>query len=495
MTLAHWLAIWEAPIAQLKKSWPWLLSAVLFNSAFPPLNFGLLVFVAMVPWLLALMKSSPKGAVVSGLGFGFVTYLWQTFWVVTMVHRWTGSLVLSIVPWVIIGLLGAVYFAALGWGMERALSLGRPWLIPLLWAGLEVVRAYIPILGFPWALAATPLWPYPSLIQPAFIGTVFVVSGWTTLVNVIVVLVMNDTKWLVVRRYVFAAVGFLLVSGLLQAREVTTTKKTIVIGQLGINMAYVDPNTRLAELSTATKKVFLASGLASADLTVLPEGLTDGGSQMPPMVPFDLPNDVAVIFGGRRGVGPIYQSAYARDRSGKWSFADKTRLVAFGEYVPGRAWMPFMEQYQLPSGDITPGRSVMTLRVGDLEVGPLICFEALFPDVADIQVQQGARLLAVLSLDDWYFGTPALDQLRAASVFRAVETGLPLVRSAPLGYSMAVDALGEIIAEAPLGKTVGMRVDVPVPTDPQQWPLRRAFPLLFVASWFLLLGKRAATAA
>jgi apolipoprotein N-acyltransferase len=87
------------------------------------------------------------------------------------------------------------------------------------------------------------------------------------------------------------------------------------------------------------------------------------------------------------------------------------------------------------------------MRLKNITVAPLLCFEALFEEVARAHADNGAEVLAILSLDDWYQNTGAIDCLRAAAVLRAVENRLPTVRSAPLGPSMIVDAKGNVLSE------------------------------------------------
>src|SRR6185436_20490735 len=96
-------------------------------------------------------------------------------------------------------------------------------------------------------------------------------------------------------------------------------------------------------------------------------------------------------------------------------------------------------------------------------VGPLICFEGLFPDLAYRQATNGARLLTVISIDDWYMGTAAPEQLRSAAVWRAVETDLPLARAASLGYSLAVDQRGRIMNQAPIKEGVPLHAEFAIP--------------------------------
>ena len=153
--------------------------------------------------------------------------------------------------------------------------------------------------------------------------------------------------------------------------------------------------------------------------------------------------------------------------------------MIFGEFVPARDYIPFLKAFNIPTGDLSAGdHGTQALTLGGLRVGPVICFEGMFPDIAYKQARNGARLLAVISNDDWYIGTPAPDQARLASIWRAVETGLPLVRAASLGYSMAVDGQGRVIAHAPVGRPFPLQVNVPVPLQAPDDRWLPVFPCL-----------------
>jgi|GEM_PF-6272985 len=109
------------------------------------------------------------------------------------------------------------------------------------------------------------------------------------------------------------------------------------------------------------------------------------------------------------------------------------------------------QAFHLPSGDLSAGDKLKGLDVGGLRVGPLICFEALFPDLAFRQAALHPDFLAVMSIDDWFRGSPAPARLADASRWRATETGLPLVRAGSLGRTMILNAQGAVLQDAPYG--------------------------------------------
>lgn len=483
---------------RLRSTWPVFASGILYAAAFPPLNLGLLVFAALVPWLLSLRTATGKGAFWSGALFGALFWLVQMAWVGQFVGRWTENIGLGMLVWVLCPVLGCWYFAVAGWLIQRCFSSGLPWLVPLVWMGVEFLRSYVPLLAFPWALLATPLWFTPQLIQLASIGTVFLVSAYVALVNVIVVMMMTGEPGRTIYRYCLIVLIVTLASWMRYTQPPAGEPLTVTVGQPGVDMAFTPTDERARRLDAACRDLAAAAVLQGSRLLVLPEGLTESVAAGVPPNPLGPNPPLPVIFGGQRLDRAAYQSAFAYD--GKWSFADKTRLVIFGEYVPFREYLPFLESFRLPGGDLTPGDKVRALDVAGVSVGPILCFEALFPDVALQQQWNGARLLAVMSIDDWYMGTNAPEQLRAAAIWRAVECGLPLVRSAGLGFTFATDARGRVIAEAPLGQLVALRVELRVPVEGDGFKGRGWVPwagvlaCLAALAWPLLARRREAGA-
>jgi len=102
----------KALTTRIRGWWPSLLSALLLLLAFPPFNLGLLVFVALVPWLISLRTMTGKEAWRTGYGLGFVYGLGQLFWVAQLVSHWIGSLWMALIPYSVACALYAIYF---GW--------------------------------------------------------------------------------------------------------------------------------------------------------------------------------------------------------------------------------------------------------------------------------------------------------------------------------------------------------------------------------------------
>ncbi|WP_439528168.1 apolipoprotein N-acyltransferase [Pannonibacter sp.] len=142
---------------------------------------------------------------------------------------------------------------------------------------------------------------------------------------------------------------------------------------------------------------------------------------------------------------------------------DKVRLVPFGEYLP---FADVLERLGLRALVNAPspfqaGYAHAVLSSGDLpSFSPLICYEVIFPQIPG-SLADRPKWLVNLTNDAWFGDTAGPYQHFAQARFRAIEQGLPLVRSANTGISAVVDSYGrQVEALAPF--VVGA-IDTPLP--------------------------------
>ena len=167
---------------------------------------------------------------------------------------------------------------------------------------------------------------------------------------------------------------------------------------------------------------------------------------------------------------------------------DKRHLVPFAEYapLPRVPWLGW--RFDAP-GDYTPG-VVPTIFPDPAPFGVLICFEAIYPELARDLVRQGARFLLNLSNDAWFGTSAGLEQHLAMTVFRAVETRRGLARATNTGVTALVGPSGRIQARFPTGVRGAWVVQVPL-RDGLSFYVRVGD--LF--AWFTTLGALVALAA
>jgi apolipoprotein N-acyltransferase len=171
-----------------------------------------------------------------------------------------------------------------------------------------------------------------------------------------------------------------------------------------------------------------------------------------------------------------WNTLFAIDRDGAVvARYDKRDLVPFGEFLPLRDLLSRVGLAKLTHGSIDfqpgPGRQTITLP-GLPPFSPLICYEAIFPgSVVDPDVRPD-WLLNVTN-DAWFGRSSGPYQHLAMARMRAIEEGLPLVRSANSGISAVVDPWGRIQAQLGLGETGVLDSSLPQPL-PQPTPFARA---------------------
>jgi apolipoprotein N-acyltransferase len=125
-------------------------------------------------------------------------------------------------------------------------------------------------------------------------------------------------------------------------------------------------------------------------------------------------------------------------------------------------------------GDFTSGPGIRPLAASGAlpALGPLICFEVIFPDLAAKHLAGGAQLLTVVTNDGWFGRTPGPYQHLAFGAWRAAETGLPLIRAANTGISAVFDGRGRVLhsTELQARDAFALTIDLPAPhTTPEMF--------------------------
>jgi len=131
-------------------------------------------------------------------------------------------------------------------------------------------------------------------------------------------------------------------------------------------------------------------------------------------------------------------------------YYDKEHLVPFGEYVPLKDTLFFLSKLVHGIGDFAPGKAEKPLKNGNLALGVLICYETIFPELAQDRVAAGANLLVNISNDAWFGRSAAPRQHLHLSLLRAVEQERWLARATNTGISAVVDPRGRIVRQSGL---------------------------------------------
>ncbi|WP_443018092.1 apolipoprotein N-acyltransferase [Sphingomonas sp. 37zxx] len=166
---------------------------------------------------------------------------------------------------------------------------------------------------------------------------------------------------------------------------------------------------------------------------------------------------------------------------------DKAHLVPYGEYLPLRDLLAPLGLARLVQGEIDylsgPGPRSLTVP-GFGNVGMQICYEIIFSG----QVVDRANRPDILfnpSNDSW-FGRWGPPQHLAQARMRAIEEGLPILRSTPTGISAVIDAQGRLLASVPHQTAGAAEVPMPRPLPPTLFA-RVGNAMAFLVAGLLLL--------
>ena len=492
-----------------------LLTALLLVAAMPGLlGWWPLVFFALVPLLRLTLVQPPRRCALYGLAAGCIHYLILLYWIVIVLGRYGGlPLALSLFALVLLSLYMALYVGAFFglvsylvggyWHHERS---GIPllvWSAPIVWVGLEWLRGRL-FTGLPWMDLGYALYGCPKLIQAADLGGHYLISFCIVLTNSLLVgMIANGTdkdrrsKLCSAGRKVmlFACCVLVFLSGysFTRYRQVKMGLRrslqagiTVVQGNIAQDAKWT-PAWRQKTVQTYIELSQKALARNISELVVWPETALPfyptSSALFGDVLNLARKENIFLLAGspwaepadGTRGAGNglsgpekvrYYNSALLITPEGRLvRRVDKQHLVPFGEYVPLRGLLPFLEPLVENIGDFTAGTSALPLEAGRIRAGVLICFETIFPEIARTWVQNGANLLVVLTNDAWYGRSSAPYHSLAMSVFRAVETRRSLVRAANTGISALVDPLGDILCESKLFVSSYLSATLPLTSE------------------------------
>jgi apolipoprotein N-acyltransferase len=463
-------------------------------AAHPPVSWWWTTFLAPA-LLLAALAVDRGDALATGRGVrafrlgllaGLTTFLPMLSWLI---------LPAGYLGWALLATVQAAWFGVLAVLLAPFLtSRWLPVVTAVAWTGIEAWRAVVPLNGFGWGAIhyahADGSWLLP-------VARLVGARGITLLVVLIsaaaYVLVAETVRGLAARESgpVEDAVGgtrapVLVLVGALLASVLATIEPPPEVGSMDVLVVQGndirhweeevdDPSFRISTQMRDLTVDAVGDG-PPPDLTVWPEASIDtdpysdrGGRFLP------LLEEAAAtsrhLLAGMNLDGPDPREAFYRtqllvdtdgDAVGRY---DKRRLVPFGEYIPMRSLLGWIPPLQQVPRDIIPAPAPHLVRVDDVPVAVLICFETLFSEVSrsNLLAADEPAALLVAATSDASFGDSAEPyQHLTQSQLRAVESGRWVVHGALSGSSAFVDPDGVVHDATPLFSQATIRRDVPL---------------------------------
>jgi apolipoprotein N-acyltransferase len=448
---------------------PPLLSAFLLVLALPPFHFLPLAFVALAPMAmgLALLPPGPDGgarASLQGGTFGLAFWGFSLMWVPLEVGRHFSW---ALPAYALLLLLLAGLSALFAWWAHRMhhwAGVPLTLAVPLAWVAVEWIKANFPLgLAFPWLGLGVALTPWPVLLGLAEWTGERGVTFWLALASGWAGAELARLGGSPVERLprlcggtrgfrIFVALAVLLppLLGWARARTLSLLPGPTV-AVVGTNVPRVLRDNPRAWAREALRQVeaALAHPLQSLgpDLILLPEstipiplGSEEGGPFFDELLSMASLLQIPLVVGAMGGVPT---------EAGVPNLTNSAFVV-----LPGRGILQRYDKRRLvpgmEAGKYQPGPGGTTLVVEGWILGPLVCYESLFGELARQGRRRGAQALLNLTSDVWFgeggshMGALFLGQHPAHLVLRVVELRVPAARAANGGYSFVLDPLGRI---------------------------------------------------
>lgn len=493
------------------------LIGVLLSRAFAPVNLFPALFMALpVALLMVGHARGGKQAFAYGwwLGFGFFSL--GLSWIGYSFTQ-QNNVPAGLAPFAIITLaaLLALYIGLTFWVTWRVKAQGvaRVFVFASAWTLFEIARGFL-FSGFPWHLVGSAWAEWLPVAQSAYWLSVYGLSFITVLSASALVLFLEEKPSLFTMVAAFVAVGIIPALTLVGHARLNANQTYF---HLGVSLRLVQANVPQTEkwrshliddhfdthMQLSRTGDVTGKGKADGiDLLIWPETAVQResfdreGSLLRWRVSRLLDFGSYAITGAPRysnadGDLKYYNSLLAFNAKGKmYARYDKRHLVPFGEYMPFQSVMKTIGLG--PLADLlggsgwTAGASLQTVALpGIPKFSALICYEAIFPGQVILPHKRPEWML-VISNDAWFGMTDGPHQHLALSRMRAIEEGLPMVRSTSTGISAVIDAYGRTQSALGLGRQGTVESPLPKAIGAPPWPTEVRVLFFLMLSIFVL---------
>ncbi len=475
-------------IKNVSKYLPSFVSGIMVVLSFPVFDIYQLAWIAFIPLLLSLWNDNFKQSFISGFIFGATYFFGTLYWIYHSINHYGG---LSFFASIAIVLLLCCYlslfpaaFSYLFSIVIKKTKLPALFVAPVIWVVLEFLRSYL-LTGFPWSSIGYSQYKFLSLIQISDITGVYGISFLVLSVNgafADLVLLKRRFKEMPLFPLSYSVIGISSLLVLLiftigygnwrlgQDRTGKVISAGIVQGNINQDIKW-EPAFQKEVIDTYINLTNEAS-LSSPEIIVWPE------TSLPFFFGDDIENTEKIInfqknLGSYLLFGSIMikmrttektlftNSSVLLDREGNAVYKyDKIHLVPFGEYVPLRSILFFIDKIVVGVGDYIPGNKYIKADTDLGGFGTLICYEIIFPGMVRKFYKNGGDFIVNITNDAWFGKTSGPYQHFSMAVFRAIENRKPLIRSANTGVSGFIDSNGRILSKTSLFKREFLKSDI-----------------------------------
>ncbi len=451
----------------------WLLLA-----SFPPRNWwwGAVVAFALLAWVLTRPATTLLGGLGYGFLFGLVFYLALLPWI---------SMLVGSMPWVALATVSALFSALFGLFAVVVRRLpGWPIWFALVWAAQEWLKSVFPFGGFPWGAVTFgqtngPLLPLVQLGGVAVLSTAIVLVG-----SSLTAITLEIVRWLRTSPQTPATnppavllPGTCICLVLLTAVVVWPHVRHAGTGSGGepsVTVAVVQGNVprlglqfntqRRAVLDNHVRETMRLADDVRAGSAPQPQFVIwpEDSSDIDPLLNVDAGQELqaaAQAIGAPILVGTVLDAGGPMQETPEYTNTlivwnpvtgpadrhDKEIVQPFGEYLPMPWLFKHLSGYAGHAGHFVPRKSSDVVHVAGVPVGVATCWEVVFDREPRKAVLNGAQLLAAPSNNATFNQSMSEQQLAFAKV-RAVEHDRYVLVAGTTGISAVIAPDGAELA-------------------------------------------------
>lgn len=445
---------------------------VMFGYKFP--DMGFLAWFHLVPLLLGMHRYRFRHKFILAFMSGLIAHYGTFYWLMTAMQKFGGlnffeGLGTMTAMFIFLSVLFALFISFASWN-NHFIKLQLFVLLPLFMVCRDYLIGHGPLGGFPWGIALYSQGEWIQFFQwidvtgPMGLGFfIYLING--LIADGLMLFIHRKQIDKMVSRFLVVFVLFVLSLYLSFLSSDSYEKNKISSGS--VNLALIQGNIsqdikwdpfKAQDNLDVHLKLSNTAVKDHADVVIWPE------TSYPYSLDFDkLATETfldktqllsPILFGAivtkRQGHGrrEILNSVLYADTTAKFSgIYSKMHLVPFGEYLPFKEYLGYLDSLTQGVGEFTPGADGYKIfEINGIKYGSLICFEDIFPEHAREYALLSSDILINYTNDAWYGNTSAQHQHLVFSQFRALENRRYLARSTNTGLTAVINPRGEVIS-------------------------------------------------
>jgi len=485
----------------------------------PPYNYFVINFITFSSFFIFIFNKrkephNNKSFFKYGWYFGFGYFLFSLYWIVISLtfdqnFRFLIPLAIILIPTLLAIFYGFMtYLFSIFYSKNVVSSF---FTFSILFGTIEFIRGSI-LTGFPWNLIAFSFTDSLYFIQIlSVIGTYSFNLICISLFTVPAVFILRNSKKEVIICFAFILVSItFLIFGNIKNKSFNSAesvKNSYTIKAISSNIKLDRFYSKKDELKIINELIVLSAPEKKKPTIFLwPEGIIPDSHVRDMSMYKDLfskkfGNDDLIIMGlnskERNGDKNLFFNSMAifNNKLDLIQKYNKINLVPFGEFIPFEnnlvsimGLKTITNNYQsFSKGNVRTILNIKNNKI-DLKLLPLICYEIIYS--GKLSKNKDFDYIVNISEDGWFGNSIGPKQHFAHSIFRSIETGKYVIRSANNGISAIINPMGIVVQKVEFGSTgyVELSESKLIKSTPFMLQGNKTFLILILLYIFLIIS-------